>query len=330
MIDPQTGKFQNYYVDYLGRVNEYLKNINGNQVLTQGSLLTNGFSSGSAGVSVSADGSLQVNNNDPSNPLYGHHEDEFGNSYWGTSPDLWRQNINNAKAYILSNGNARFVNGYFTGTVTASTINGSVINGTVINGGELHVPDKNSTANSWHVDIYGNMWSGCTYNDFVANPENAYAYTSNNGFAFFRNTVEVRSGVSAAFKVTQFGTSSILTYLQMYAPGGVNDFRIENPSTGIYIKANTGYDITLDSDNLYTGILHAPTVKSGYLEPTNNPLPSNMGDSTHRWNKIFCTSIDIGGNGFTAQSITYVTGISIDFTAQTYNVSTATKTFLVV
>jgi len=53
-------------------------------------------------------------------------------------------------------------------------------------GGLIDIPDATS-ANSWHVDATGNMWSGCNSADFALNQDNANAYILNTGTAQFKS-----------------------------------------------------------------------------------------------------------------------------------------------
>lgn len=62
------------------------------------------------------------------------------------------------------------------------------ISGTLISA-NIHIPDENTTANSFHVESDGDTWWGCTHTNFTANNENAAAYVLKNG------TVKFNSGV---------------------------------------------------------------------------------------------------------------------------------------
>lgn len=61
----------------------------------------------------------------------------------------------------------------------------------VLTASEVHIPDQDSTANSFHVDSDGNAWWGATETDFIADNDNAPAYILKDGTAKFQNvTVE--------------------------------------------------------------------------------------------------------------------------------------------
>ena len=67
------------------------------------------------------------------------------------------------------------------------TISGDVIIGGSISGSALHIPDKNTTSNSFHVDTDGNTWWGATEPDFTSDNNNAVAYVLKDGTAKFQN-----------------------------------------------------------------------------------------------------------------------------------------------
>lgn len=77
-------------------------------------------------------------------------------------------------------GFAEFTNVNVIGEITSSSI---------------HIPDKDTTANSFHVDEDGNMWFGATETDFDADNDNANAYILNSGVAKFQN-VTLESSVT--------------------------------------------------------------------------------------------------------------------------------------
>lgn len=54
---------------------------------------------------------------------------------------------------------------------------------------EVHVPDADTTANSFHIDADGNAWAGCTQTNFNADNDNALAYILKTGVAKFQSVV---------------------------------------------------------------------------------------------------------------------------------------------
>ena len=68
-----------------------------------------------------------------------------------------------------------------------SVVDGLVLVGCGIQAGNIHIPDKNTTDDSFHVDGVGNLWVGCTETDFTADHKNAKAYILKNGDAYFGN-----------------------------------------------------------------------------------------------------------------------------------------------
>lgn len=91
--------------------------------------------------------------------------------------------------FVFFVGNSAADNMYYDGTnlyITGSLVAGSI-----------HIPDSDTTANSFHVDTTGNMWIGTTTTLFTANHRNAKAYIENDGDAFFQN-VEVNGTIRTA------------------------------------------------------------------------------------------------------------------------------------
>jgi len=64
----------------------------------------------------------------------------------------------------------------------------AVIEGT-IQASAIHIPDEDTTADSFHVDSDGNAWWGCTSTNFSADPDNAAAYILKTGAAKFQDIV---------------------------------------------------------------------------------------------------------------------------------------------
>lgn len=62
------------------------------------------------------------------------------------------------------------------------------ITGTII-AGEIHIPNVDVTASSFHVDNDGDTWWGCTESDFQSDVNNAVAYILKSGAAKFQNII---------------------------------------------------------------------------------------------------------------------------------------------
>ncbi len=82
---------------------------------------------------------------------------------------------------ILYNGDVEFNSGVFRGSLIA---------------GSIHIPDQNSTTNSFHANSVGNTWWGCTETSFNSNPANAAAYILNTGVAKFTNITITGGAIS--------------------------------------------------------------------------------------------------------------------------------------
>jgi len=75
---------------------------------------------------------------------------------------------------IRYNGDIEFNSGTFRGTLIA---------------GSIHIPDENTTANSFHTDSSGNTWWGCTHTLFDADNNNATAYILKTGAGKLSNLI---------------------------------------------------------------------------------------------------------------------------------------------
>lgn len=107
------------------------------------------------------------------------HVDDDGNLWIGCTKTAFDTNPKNAKAYILKNGDAYFGNAEISGA--------------------LHIPDKDTTDDSLHIDTSGNLYIGCTESDFIASPDNAKARIDKNGNANFKNAT-----IQGVLKTTVF------------------------------------------------------------------------------------------------------------------------------
>lgn len=78
--------------------------------------------------------------------------------------------------------------------------------------GQIHIPDQNTTANSFHVQNDGDTWWGCTETNFNSNPANATAYVLKDGTARFTtgyiggNTIGTTYIQSSSFVSGEMGT----------------------------------------------------------------------------------------------------------------------------
>lgn len=85
---------------------------------------------------------------------------------------------------IDGDGNCEFNSGTFRGVLEA---------------GSIHIPNVDSTADSFHTNASGDSWWGCTQTNWDSNPINAKAYIKKNGDASFNNV-----NVSGTLKTTVF------------------------------------------------------------------------------------------------------------------------------
>lgn len=139
---------------------------------------------------------------------------------------------------------------------------------------EIHIPDKNTTVNSFHVDTDGNMWMGCTYNSFVASNENAKFYVLKDGTMKMRPT-NTGSVVQIVTNATDGKTGNVLEILSstgsVIGKIGYNDYgaSADYDETYIYLRhevdASANYEPLVHFQNAGTGV-----VLSGYKSNSND------------------------------------------------------------
>jgi len=89
---------------------------------------------------------------------------------------------------INYDGDAEFNEGNFRGSLTA---------------GDLHIPDENTTANSFHVETDGDAFWGAIQDDFTSDNDNALAYILKTGVAKFQSVT--LGGTATAYTQTAYG-----------------------------------------------------------------------------------------------------------------------------
>ena len=155
-------------------------------------------------------------------------------------------------------GDVEFGNGKFRGDITGAT---GTFGGSLI-AGNIHIPDQDTTANSFHVQADADTWWGCTETDFNADNDNANAYILNTGY------VKFQSGVIGGFTL---GATT------MY--GGVikTAETVEAGSTGVIIDTDglRGYDSVLGNTFDLPTDGSAPTFSSGIINETIFEISTN-------------------------------------------------------
>lgn len=133
-------------------------------------------------------------------------------------------------------------------------ITGTVTAGTLI-GGSIHIPDQDTTANSFHTNSTGNSWWGCTETNFNTNNENAIAYIKSDG------TVKLSSGKVGGWNIN---STSIYT--------GTEDYSGYTANAGDITIYSNGSDASIHAKNFYidsSGILNCTSaVISGGITTT--------------------------------------------------------------
>jgi len=109
-----------------------------------------------------------------------------------TSGDI-SQPINLVSGHIQSSNFLTGITGWKINADGDVEFNSGTFRGDLI-AGAIHIPDKNTTANSFHTDSTGNSWWGCTDDDFTSDNDNANAYILNTGVAKFQS-ITINGGV---------------------------------------------------------------------------------------------------------------------------------------
>lgn len=123
----------------------------------------------------------------------------------------------------------------------AGTFRGSLI------AGDLHIPDQDTSANSFHTDTSGNTWWGATETNFNADNNNATAYVLNTGVAKFQNVIldtnvqlkNLSSGSLLSIQGWQFDGAFSATDLDTVAWGS-GTLTFEDGNTYSITASNTG------------------------------------------------------------------------------------------
>jgi len=151
---------------------------------------------------------------------------------------------------ILSTGDVEFNSGTFRGSLIA---------------GSIHIPDQNTTFNSFHTDTYGNSWWGCPQTSFNLNPNNAVAYVLKTGVAKFTK-ITITGGADVSFISDTFDTQTkqILGDFTFGASGAIKMFTDANNGlwispTGILGKkaGTTTFAIDISGNATFAGTLIA-------------------------------------------------------------------------
>ena len=96
---------------------------------------------------------------------------ETGTGFFlGYSTDDYKFSIGSATDYLKWDG----TNLNLSGTIVASA---------------LHIPDEDTTANSFHIESDGDTFWGCKQSDFTSDNDNAAAYVLKTGVAKFQSVI---------------------------------------------------------------------------------------------------------------------------------------------
>jgi hypothetical protein len=194
---------------------------------------------------------------------------------------------------------------------------------------ELHIPDKNTTDDSMHVDTDGNTWWGCTSADFAADNDNALAYILKTGVAKFESStvnhrtfeVEPVFGDGSDGDVT-INSNTTLTRDMYYDTLTVSGSAVLSPN-GFRVFAKTAI-VLADTASIKAvggaGGAGADVTSSGSLSPTTGgtagtttgagSLPAGIAGRTGGNGGVITGTLPQAGTagGATTRSLTGLTG----------------------
>jgi len=167
----------------------------------------------------------------------------------------------------------------------------AVISGSII-GSEIHIPDEDTTANSFHVATDADTWWGCTSTDFTADNDNANAYVLKDGTAKFQSV-----------NITGAGSS-------------VNGSAVVGGWTASSTTLANGTNIVLDASNKKISINDATFGNSGIQIDYNSGTPRTyMGDGANQFFKYESGVVSFGGTNSSLTPAGIMTGATGYFSA---------------
>ncbi len=151
----------------------------------------------------------------------------------------------------------------------------------VLTASEIHIPNRNTTANSFHVNTAGNSWWGATETSFLASNDNATAYVLSTGVAKFQS-------------VTVTGTNTTIYGLGSGTPSA-------SPNNGLAISTGATPGLII-----YEGT--AKRVELGYLSAGVFGLRGYATNGTTVIFELSDTRQQIAGFAFTDTQMSAVSG----------------------
>lgn len=162
---------------------------------------------------------------------------------------------------ISGEGNVEFNDGIFRGTLLASSI---------------HIPNENTTANSFHSDSDGNSWWGCTHTNFSSDNDNAKAYILKTGVAKFQ---DILLEGSVILKDLQAGSVVSGDYVDALSVGKLSSGTVTSKSITLSVSDGTG------DSKIQAGKTDFTNTESGFIlgidDSDSNKAKFYIGDSTY-------------------------------------------------
>lgn len=185
--------------------------------------------------------------------------------------------------YKLSIGNPSSNHLIWSGT--ALSISGS------LTASSIHIPDQDTTANSFHTDTNGNSWWGCSVNDFETSNDNANAFILNSGGAKFQDIILEGSVI---LKDLQSGSVVAGQYVDALSVGKLSSGTITSKTITLSVTDGTGDSCIAagktDFDNTVAGFI------LGIDDSDSDKAKFYIGDANTYLNWTG-SALNIGGTG---------------------------------
>jgi len=159
---------------------------------------------------------------------------------------------NTETGYILGvDPSDKLVKFYIGNTTNYLNWTGTALNvAGVITASEIHIPDVDTTDDSFHVDTDANTWWGCTETNFSSSVDNATAYILKTGVAKFQSVTLTGSVIATDFQpgtdIAIQGWSSSVAFVASdyrtvtWSAGGTGQIKILDGTTYTIAAGTTG------------------------------------------------------------------------------------------
>lgn len=195
---------------------------------------------------------------------------ETGTGFFlGYSTDDYKFSIGSATDYLKWDG----TNLSLSGTIVASA---------------LHIPDEDTTANSFHIETDGDTFWGCTQSDFTSDNDNATAYVLKTGVAKFQSVTLSDNVVISGLQEGSVVDGQYLSALSV-STGALNNLAVTADKI-----ANATITATQIADATITGTQIASATITGSNIGATTIEAGNIANATITGTQIAATTIEAG------------------------------------